>query len=513
MNKKVLLMILDGWGIAQDPSVSAIDLAQTPFMDQAQKKYPAATLNTTGLAVGLPEGQMGNSEVGHMNIGAGRVVYQNLARINKDIEDGNFYDMPELQKAMNHANAQNCALHLMGLVSDGGVHSHIHHLLALMDLAHQKGLKKVYIHAFTDGRDCDPKSGKDFIQQVLNKGKETGAQLASVTGRYYAMDRDHRWERTEKAYKAMVKAEGEILTDDAIKAIDNSYQGGITDEFILPIILTNAGTPVAQIKENDVVISFNFRTDRPRQITEVLTQKTIPDTNMKPLDLYYVSMTQYDEDYKGIHIVYQEEDIKNTLGEVLFKAGKQQIRIAETEKYPHVTFFFNGGKEEPFEGEKRILCPSPKEVATYDLKPEMSAYEITEKIIPEINSESADFIVLNFANTDMVGHTGVMSAAIKAAETVDSCAEKITEAALEHGYTLIIIADHGNSDIMINPDGSPNTQHTTNPVPLIVAANQSEYKVKNGKLGDLAPSILQILGIDIPEEMTGEIIINQGSKS
>ncbi len=500
-------MILDGWGIAKDPSVSALDLAQTPFMDRVQKEYPTATLNTTGMAVGLPKGQMGNSEVGHMNIGAGRVVYQNLAKINKDIEEGTFFEKEELIKALHHAKDKKVNVHLMGLVSDGGVHSHINHLKAIMTLCKQMEVPNVFVQAFTDGRDCDPKSGLGFIEEIIAHGKETQVQLASITGRYYAMDRDHRWERTEKAYDAMVYGKGETITDAPLTAIKNSYAADITDEFILPIICTENGKVVAKIQEGDVVISFNFRTDRPRQITEVLTQKAIPNTEMKPLDLYYVAMTQYDEDYKGVHIVYQEEDIKNTIGEVLSKAGKKQIRIAETEKYPHVTFFFNGGKEEPFEGEKRILCPSPKEVATYDQKPEMSAYEITEKIIPEINSEWADFIVLNFANTDMVGHTGVMSAAIQAAETVDGCAEKITEAALEHGYTVIIIADHGNSDIMINPDGSPNTQHTTNPVPFIVLNDSKTYTIKDGKLGDLAPSILQILELKKPIEMTGNLVV------
>ncbi len=509
MSDKVLLMILDGWGIAKDKSVSALDKAHTPFMDEAVQKYPNATLNTTGLAVGLPAGQMGNSEVGHMNIGAGRVVYQNLARINKDIENGDFFTMPELEKAMEYAKEKGVNLHLMGLVSDGGVHSHIEHLKALMSFAQEKGLEKVFIQAFTDGRDCDPMSGKAFIEEIINHGKQTGAQLATVTGRYYAMDRDHRWERTQIAYNAMVHGKGNVETIDPVSAIQSSYDEGVTDEFIKPIIVMKDKKPLAEIKNGEVVISFNFRTDRPRQITEVLTQKAIPDTDMKPLDLYFVTMTQYDEEYKGLHIIYEEEDIINTLGETLSKNGKKQIRIAETEKYPHVTFFFNGGKEEPFEGESRILCPSPKDVATYDLKPEMSAYEITEKILPEIQNQTADFIALNFANTDMVGHTGVMEAAMKAAETVDECTAKITEEALENGYTVIIIADHGNSDLMVNPDGSPNTQHTTNLVPFIVANRDNDYTVKDGKLGDLAPSILRLMEVEIPKEMTGDIVIEK----
>ena len=507
MNRKVILMILDGWGIAKDKSVSAIDIANTPFMDFAKANYPNATLNTSGLAVGLPDGQMGNSEVGHMNIGAGRVVYQNLVKINIATENGTLAQEIELQKAFQHAKQNNKNLHFIGLVSDGGVHSHINHLKGLLTAANDFGLENVYVHAFTDGRDCDPKSGKGFIQEVENHCKETTGKIASVIGRYYAMDRDKRWERVQLAYCAMVNGTGNP-TQNLVESIQKSYDEGITDEFLKPLIATDyQEKPIATIQENDVVICFNFRTDRGREITEVLTQKDYPEFGMKTLPLYYVTMTHYDETYKNVHVIYNEDTLTNTLGEIISKAGKNQIRIAETEKYPHVTFFFSGGIEEEFPNEKRLLCPSPKDVATYDLKPEMSAFDIKNAIIPELQKNWPDFVCLNFANADMVGHTGVMEAAIKACEAVDACAKEVAETAIENGYVAIIIADHGNSDIMKNPDGTPNTQHTTNPVPIIVLDKQQTHKVIDGKLGDLAPSILKLMGIEIPKEMTGNLII------
>jgi len=509
MNKKVILLILDGWGIAKDKSVSAVDLANTPFMDYATANYPNATLNTTGLAVGLPEGQMGNSEVGHLNIGAGRVVYQNLTRINLAAENKEFDKEPVLKNAFQYAKDSNKNLHFIGLVSNGGVHSHINHLKGLLTAASDFGLKEnVFIHAFTDGRDCDPKSGKGFLEELINHTRETTGKLASIVGRYFAMDRDKRWDRVKLAYDVMVNGVGE-KSQNPIQSIEKSYEEHVTDEFIKPIVLVDENqNPIAKIEENDVVICFNFRTDRGREITEVLTQKDFPDFEMKKLDLEYITLTQYDETYKNVKVVYNEENLVNTLGEVISKAGKSQIRIAETEKYPHVTFFFSGGNEQEYQGEKRIMCPSPKDVATYDLKPEMAAFDLKNAIIPELQNKSADFIVLNFANADMVGHTGSMEAAIKACEVVDSCAKEVAETALENDYVVIIIADHGNSDLMKNPDGSPNTQHTTNPVPFIVMDKNDTHTVKDGKLGDLAPSILTLMGIEIPKEMTGTILID-----
>ncbi|SZD73701.1 2,3-bisphosphoglycerate-independent phosphoglycerate mutase [Candidatus Ornithobacterium hominis] len=510
MNKKVLLMILDGWGESINPKVSAIAQAQTPFIDNCYIKYPHANLTTFGLAVGLPEGQMGNSEVGHMNIGAGRVVYQNLAKINLAIQDKTLGQNKELQAAFEYANQNHKDLHLIGLVSDGGVHSHINHLKALLDQTHAAKVKNCYIHAFTDGRDCDPKSGKKFIEDIINKASHVNARLASIVGRYYAMDRDNRWERVRLAYDVMTNAVGE-KTEKPLEAIQKSYDNDVTDEFIKPIVCTNPdGSPVAKIKDGDVVIFFNFRTDRPRQITEALFLTAFPEQNMHPLDLYFVSMTKYDEAFDKVHVLYDEDKLTNTMGEVLAQNQKKQIRIAETEKYPHVTFFFSGGKEEAFNGESRILCPSPKDVATYDLKPEMSAFDIRDKIIPELNKKEADFICLNFANADMVGHTGVFEAAMKACEVVDQCAEAICNVALENDYAVAIIADHGNSDLMINEDGSPNTQHTTSPVPFFFLTKEDEnIKLKNGKLGDLAPSILNYMGVEIPKEMNGNIIIEK----
>ncbi|WP_339812695.1 2,3-bisphosphoglycerate-independent phosphoglycerate mutase [uncultured Imperialibacter sp.] len=506
MNKKVILMILDGWGIASNPKVSAVDAANTPFVDSLYKKYPHSKLQASGLFVGLPDGQMGNSEVGHMNLGAGRVVYQDLVKLNKAVEENTLGDNEELVKALDYAKKNNKKVHFIGLVSDGGVHSHIMHLKGLCSLAHEKGLEKVFVHAFTDGRDCDPKSGLGFLKDLQSHMSKTAGAIASITGRYFAMDRDKRWERVKLAYDAMVNGEGK-KTGDVLKEMQASYDENVTDEFIKPIIHTDAaGKPLAVIEEGDVVLCFNFRTDRGREITEVLTQKDFPEHGMKKLPLYYVTMTNYDDTFKDVKVLFDKDNLVNTLGEVLAAHGKKQIRIAETEKYPHVTFFFSGGREEPFDGEKRLLCPSPK-VATYDLKPEMSAEDIRDAIIPELKKQETDFVCLNFANPDMVGHTGVFEAAVKAVETVDRCAEAVVTVALENGYSTFIIADHGNSDMMINEDGSPNTAHTTNPVPCILVDKDYRGPIKDGKLGDLAPTILKMIGIPKPAEMTGEELI------
>ncbi|MGB3463715.1 MAG: 2,3-bisphosphoglycerate-independent phosphoglycerate mutase [Cyclobacteriaceae bacterium] len=506
MDKKVILIILDGWGLASDKSVSAIDKADTPFIDSLYSKYPHSRLEASGLAVGLPEGQMGNSEVGHMNIGAGRVVYQDLVKINNAVKDGSLAANTELQKAFAYAKEQNKAVHLMGLLSDGGVHSHIDHLKGLCTACKASGLEDVFIHAFTDGRDTDPKGGKQYLSELQSHLDQSTGKIASVTGRYYAMDRDNRWERVRLAYDAMVKGVGKA-TQDIIGAVQNAYDSGTTDEFIKPLVVTGDDhRPVATIAQDDVVICFNFRTDRGRQITKALTQEDFPEQEMQKIPLYYVTMTNYDDTFKGVHVLFDKDNLRNTLGEVLAKHNKKQIRIAETEKYPHVTFFFSGGREDEFEGESRLLCPSPK-VATYDLKPEMSAADIRDKIIPELQKQEADFICLNFANPDMVGHTGVFEAAVKACETADNCAKSVVEAALANNYTSIIIADHGNSDIMINPDGSPHTAHTTNLVPCILVDNDFKGTIKDGKLGDLAPTICQLIGISIPDEMTGDVLI------
>lgn len=498
-------MILDGWGIAKNPEVSAIDKAHTPFMDSVYTKYPNNKLQASGRDVGLPVGQMGNSEVGHMNLGAGRVVYQDLVKINLAVEENTLGENPELVKALDYAKANNKNVHFIGLLSDGGVHSHINHLKGLTSIAAEKGLKNVFIHAFTDGRDTDPKGGLNYIKDLENHLANSTGKIASITGRYFAMDRDKRWERVKLAYDAMINGIGTKFTS-ATEAIQSSYGTGVTDEFVQPSIITHNEEPIATIKDGDVVLCFNFRTDRGRQITEALTQQDFHEHNMHKLDLYYVTMTNYDATFKGMHILYDKENLNNTLGEVLENNGKKQIRIAETEKYPHVTFFFSGGREAVFEGEKRILCPSPK-VATYDLQPEMSAYEIRDKIIPELNSKEPDFICLNFANPDMVGHTGVMEAAIKACETVDKCANDVVEAALENGYTTIIIADHGNSDCMINEDGTVNTAHTTQPVPFVLVDSNYDKPIKEGKLGDIAPTILELMGIEQPKEMTGKSLL------
>ncbi len=499
-------MILDGWGITKNPEVSAIFKANTPFYDMAIGKYPNSKLEASGLAVGLPEGQMGNSEVGHMNIGAGRIVYQDLVKINKAITEKTLDSNAVLLNAIDYANKNDKKLHFIGLLSDGGVHSHIDHLEGLCTIAANNGVKDLFIHAFTDGRDTDPNAGVDYLKRLQAHLANTTGNVASVTGRYFAMDRDKRWERVKLAYDAMVNGEGE-QTKDIIDAIKQSYENGVTDEFIKPIInVGDDGEPIGKIQEDDVVLCFNFRTDRGRQITTALTQEAFPEYHMQPLNLHYVTLTNYDETFKGINVIFEKDNLQNTLGEVISRHGKKQIRIAETEKYPHVTFFFSGGREEPFEGEKRLLCASPK-VATYDLKPEMSAAEIRDKIIPEINQQTADFICLNFANPDMVGHTGVFEAAVKACETVDQCAEKVVKAALDSDYSTFIIADHGNSDIMINPDGSAHTAHTTSLVPCIFVDKDYNKGINDGKLGDLAPTILSLMGLSIPSEMDGNVLL------
>ncbi len=509
MSKRAILAILDGWGLGTDPKISAIAQANIPFMDSCFRDFPHTTLEASGIAVGLPTGQMGNSEVGHMNLGAGRVVYQNLVKLNIAVENGTLGKEKVIVDAFDYALKNNAKVHFIGLVSDGGVHSHINHLKGLLTAAYEYGLNdKVFVHAFTDGRDCDPHSGKAFIEDLLHHTKATTGKLATVIGRYYAMDRDKRWQRVKLAYDAMVNGIGED-TYNVLAAIEESYQNNISDEFLKPIIcMGEENLPVAKINDGDVVFCFNFRTDRGREITEVLSQTDCPEYGMHHLDLYYITMTNYDNDFKNAHVVFDEEILHETMGEILERNKKTQIRVAETEKYPHVTFFFSGGREEEFIGEKRILCPSPKEVPTYDFKPEMSAYDITEKIIPEIENKTADFICLNLANTDMVGHTGVFSAAVKAAETVDECIGKIAKTAYENDYAVFILADHGNSDVMINPDGTPNTQHSTNLVPFIVMDKDRVWNLKPGKLGDVAPTILKVMGIPVPEVMTGEILVS-----
>lgn len=501
-------MILDGWGIAKNKAVSAIDQAKTPFVSSLYGKYSNSKLEASGLAVGLPAGQMGNSEVGHMNIGAGRVVYQDLVRVNKAIEDKELDKNQVLLDAFAYAKKNNKNVHFMGLLSDGGVHSHIEHLKGLVTIAHNHDIKNLFIHAFTDGRDTDPKGGLGYVKDLQAHLKNTTGAIASIIGRYYAMDRDKRWERVRLAYDLLVKGIGEKATD-ALSAIQRSYDNNVTDEFIKPIVIVGQDQqPIATIQEGDVVLCFNFRTDRGRQITQVLTQQDFPEYSMKTLPLDYITLTNYDDSFNDVKVIFDKDNLEKTLGEVVADAGKKQIRIAETEKYPHVTFFFSGGREEVFPGESRILCPSPK-VATYDLAPEMSANDIKDKIIPELNKQEASFICLNFANPDMVGHTGVFEAAVRACETVDSCAQKVTEAALKNGYSILIIADHGNADVMINEDGSPNTAHTTNLVPCILVDNDYKGKLKDGKLGDLAPTILTLMGIPLPPQMTGNILLEK----
>jgi len=505
MNKKVILMILDGWGKSPDPKVSAIDNAETPFIDSLYTKYPSASLRTDGLHVGLPEGQMGNSEVGHMNLGAGRIVYQDLVKINLAVKNKTLQDEKVLIDAFNYAKTNNKAIHFLGLLSNGGVHSHINHLKGLIDAANDFGVKNSFIHAFTDGRDVGPNTGLGFIADLEDYLEKTNAKIATVTGRYYGMDRDKRWERIKISYDALVNDVGEHSTN-LQKSIQDSYDENITDEFIKPIIKVDENNePLATIKDDDVVIFFNFRTDRGRQLTEALTQKDFHEQNMHKLNLHYVTLTNYDENFKNVQVVFNKDNLENTLGQVLEDHNKKQIRIAETEKYPHVTFFFSGGQEEPFKGETRILRNSPK-VATYDLKPEMSAFELRDALIPELEKGDVDFVCLNFANGDMVGHTGVMEAAIKACEAVDVCVKDVITAALENNYTTLLIADHGNCETMMNPDGSPHTSHTTNPVPIILIDSELK-KINDGVLGDLAPTILKLLGIEKPDVMTRHSLI------
>jgi 2,3-bisphosphoglycerate-independent phosphoglycerate mutase len=504
-NKKVVLLILDGWGYGTKDSSDAAYQANTPFFDSLLAQYPNSTLEASGEAVGLPVGQMGNSEVGHMNLGAGRVVYQELGRINKAISDKTLHKNEILLEAFHYAKQNNKAVHFIGLVSDGGVHAHIEHLKALCDAAGEQELTNVFVHAFLDGRDTDPNSGLSFIKDLSQHLETSTGKIASLIGRYYAMDRDTRWERVKLAYDLLTKGTGEHVTDP-IAAIERSYQAGITDEFIQPIVVTDAGgVPIATIQPDDVVICFNYRTDRGREITSVLSQADYPDYDMHKLPLYYVTMTTYDESFKGVKVVFTKDDLSQTLGEVLENNHKKQIRIAETEKYPHVTFFFSGGREQIFKDEKRILIPSPK-VATYDLQPEMSAAGITEAIVKELKAGWPDFVCLNFANPDMVGHTGVFDAVIKAVETADACAKVVVETGVENGYSFIILADHGNSEFMINKDGSANTAHTTNLVPCILI-DADHKSIKDGKLGDVAPTILAIMDIAIPEIMTGNVLI------
>lgn len=504
--KKVILIIMDGWGLGKVASADAIQHANVPFVSSLYSKYPNTTLITCGEAVGLPDGQMGNSEVGHLNLGAGRIVYQELQRINVAIRNGSFAKNEMLLSPIRFAKENKKSLHLFGLVSDGGVHSHINHLKTIVDACKAEGLSDVFIHAFTDGRDCDPKSGLGFITELQAHLNSSVGKIASVSGRYYAMDRDKRWERIKLAYDALVNGKGEKATD-AIEAVENSYSKNITDEFIKPtVIIAEDQQPLAIFKDGDVAICFNFRTDRCREITQVLTQIDMPDHGMKKLALHYTTMTEYDKTYQDVNVVFETDNLNNTLGQVLEQHGLKQIRIAETEKYPHVTFFFSGGREQPFDGEKRIMAASPK-VATYDLKPEMSAFELTDSLLPEIKTQSADFICLNYANADMVGHTGIWEAAIKAVETVDACVAKVVTAGLENGYTIFLTADHGNSDYMINEDGSPNTAHTLNPVPFFIIDKNWKGKIKPGKLGDIAPTILTMMQLPVPKEMSGEILI------
>lgn len=502
MSKKVVLVILDGWGIGDKSKSDAISHSKKPFFDSLMANYPNATLLTCGENVGLPDGQMGNSEVGHLNIGAGRIVYQDLVKINLSIRDKSIEQNKELNKALDYVKSSGKKLHLMGLVSDGGVHSSQEHLNALCDIAKAKGITNLFIHAFTDGRDTDPKSAFGFIEKLEKHIENSCGKIASVVGRYYAMDRDKRWERVKLAYDLLVHGEGE-KHKNALEAISHSYNKGVTDEFIQPVVIVDEQQhPIAKIEDGDAVICFNFRTDRCREITLALTQQSFHEYNMHPLNLHYVTMTNYDATFKNVHVMFDKDNLNMTMGEVLAKANKKQIRIAETEKYPHVTFFFSGGREQEFENEKRILIPSPK-VATYDLQPEMSAQQITDAIIPELKNKWPDFVCLNFANPDMVGHTGVYEAIQKAIETVDNCLKQVVESGLQNDYSFVIIADHGNADVAINPDGSPNTAHSLNPVPFIII-DKDVKQVENGVLADVSPTILHLLGVPQPQEMTGK---------
>ena len=503
--KKVGLIILDGWGHGYHSKSDGIYNANTPFMDELEAHFPSAELLTHGEHVGLPEGQMGNSEVGHLNIGAGRIVYQELTRINKAIKEGEFQQNKTILAAFDYAKKHAKAVHFMGLVSNGGVHASSEHLYALCDMAKSHQLKDVFIHAFTDGRDCNPTTGLGHIRSLQNHLNHSVGIIASITGRYYAMDRDNRWERIKLAYDCLIHGIGESFTHPE-DAISRSYELGITDEFITPKVRTINEQPIGSIQPDDVVICFNFRTDRCREITAAMTQKDFPEFGLKKLPLHYVTMTNYDKTYTDVRVIFEKDNLKNTLGEVIAKAGLNQIRIAETEKYPHVSFFFSGGRELAFENEKRIMIQSPN-VSTYDLKPEMSAHEIKDAICYEMETNTPDFICLNFANTDMVGHTGVYSAILKAAETADDCLKTVVETGKKLGYSFIIIADHGNSDFAINPDGSPNTAHSMNPVPLVVI-DDSVYTIHSGKLRDVAPTVLDLMKIEQPMEMTGTSLID-----
>jgi 2,3-bisphosphoglycerate-independent phosphoglycerate mutase len=502
---KVALIIMDGWGHGRKDETNAIYMAKTPFVDSLYPKYPNTELKTSGEDVGLPDGQMGNSEVGHLNIGAGRVVYQDLVKINLAIRDKSLHSNAVILDAMKYCTTNKKKLHLIGLVSDGGVHSHINHLKALCDIAKANNVLDVFIHAFTDGRDTDPKSGLGFLNELEEHLQHSTGKIASIVGRYYAMDRDKRWERVKLAYDLLVNGIGHA-TNNYAQAIQESYDAGVSDEFIKPIVITgNDMKPLATIQDGDAVICFNFRTDRCREITTVLTQTDFHEQNMHKLNLKYVTMSNYDDTFKNVDIIFDKDNLTNTLGDILAQNGKTQVRAAETEKYPHVTFFFSGGREIPFNGETRIMAPSPK-VATYDLQPQMSAFELTNSVCDIMNANQPDFICLNFANTDMVGHTGVFSAVVTAAETVDACVKKVVETGLKHGYSFLITADHGNADFMINDDGTPNTAHTTNPVPLFLVG--SEYtKINNGRLADLAPTILHLMNLPTPKEMTGKVLV------
>ena len=501
-----MLLILDGWGYGENDKSNAVESANTPFFRHLLSTYPNSRVQASGEFVGLPDGQMGNSEVGHMNLGAGRVVFQELGRINKAIIDGDLLNDTVLNQAFDYAKNNQKTVHFMGLASDGGVHSHTNHLIGLCEAAKARGLNDVFIHAFLDGRDTDPHSGIQFLENIETALTDNPAQVASAIGRYYAMDRDHRWERIKKSYDLLVKGEGKKV-NSIHNAIQTSYDQGITDEFVLPIIKVDENDePLTTVKEGDVVICFNFRTDRSREITVALTQKPLPEFDMQPLSLRYITMTSYDETFQNVDVIFRKDDVRLTIGEVLAQNGKSQVRIAETEKYPHVTFFFSGGREKEFDNERRLLIPSPK-VATYDLQPEMSAQKIADTICEDISTNHPDFVCLNFANPDMVGHTGVFDAVVKAVETVDTCAKQVVECGLKEGYSFIILADHGNAEFMLNADGSVNTAHTTNVVPCILIDN--DYKtIKDGKLGDIAPTILRILNVPIPKEMTGTILVD-----
>ncbi len=504
-DKRLILLILDGWGVGDDSKGNVIHNADTPFMDSLYKRYPNSMLQASGDYVGLPDGQMGNSEVGHLNIGAGRKVYQDLVKINLAIKDNTIYRNKVLNEALSYARDNDKSVHFLGLVSEGGVHSSQSHLHKLCDIAGEYGLEKVFVHAFTDGRDTDPYSGLGYLRELESHVERSGARIASVVGRYYAMDRDKRWERVKEAYDLLVHGKGKHAEDIAA-AVKESYEQGVTDEFIKPIVRVNKkNEPLAKIARGDVVICFNFRTDRLRELTQVLTQRDFPEYGMKTLPLHYVTMTRYDDTFKNVKVLFDKEHVNNTLGEVIAAAGKKQLRITETEKYGHVTFFFSGGREEEFENEKRILIPSPK-VRTYDLQPEMSAFGVRDAVVEELDKGEHDFICLNFANCDMVGHTGVYEAIREAVEAVDKCVEGVVKAALKNGYIPLIIADHGNADNAVNTDGSPNTAHSMNPVPCILVSDSYE-KIGNGILADVAPTVLNIMGLPVPREMTGKSML------